>query len=41
MEAYPDYEIDVKLCAFGSSEMEKAKKQFDEQIKSQSGETKI
>ncbi len=33
MEDYPDYEIDVKLCAFGSSEMEKAKKQFDEMIK--------
>ena len=39
VEAYPDYEIDVKLCAFGSSEMEKAKKQFDEQIKSRSDET--
>lgn len=40
-EDFPDYEIDVKLCAFGSSEMEKAKKQFDEQIKSPSDETKI
>ena len=27
------YEIDVKLCAFGSSEMEKARKQFDEMSK--------
>ncbi|MCR5283156.1 MAG: macro domain-containing protein [Lachnospiraceae bacterium] len=29
VEQYPDYEIDVKLCAFGFSEMEEAKKQFD------------
>ena len=40
VEDYPDYEIDVKLCAFGSSEMEKAKKQFDEQVKTQPGESK-
>ena len=33
VEDHPDYEIDVKLCAFGASEMERAKKQFDEQIK--------
>ena len=32
-EEHPDYEIDVKLCAFGSSEMEKAKKEFDEQMR--------
>ncbi len=27
-EDYPEYEIHVKLCTFGASEMEKAKKQF-------------
>ena len=31
-EVYPDYVINVKLCAYGSSEMVKAKKQFDEQM---------
>ncbi|MCR4867497.1 MAG: TIGR02452 family protein [Lachnospiraceae bacterium] len=40
VEDYPDYEIDVKLCAFGSSEMEKAKKQYDEQIKKHSDKSK-
>ncbi len=30
VEDYPDYEIDVKLCAFTGSEMEKAKKEFEE-----------
>ena len=29
---YPDYEIDVRLCAFTGSEMEKAKKEFDAQM---------
>jgi uncharacterized protein (TIGR02452 family) len=33
IENYPDYEIDVKLCAYGNSEMEKAKREFDEQTK--------
>ncbi len=28
VEDFPDYEIDVKLCAFTGSEMEKAKKEF-------------
>ena len=32
VENYPDYVIDVKLCAFGAAEMEKAKKQFYEQV---------
>jgi O-acetyl-ADP-ribose deacetylase (regulator of RNase III) len=26
---YPDYEIDVKLCAYGQDEMQKAKAEFD------------
>ena len=30
VEDYPDYEINVFLCAYGYSEMEKAKKQFEE-----------
>ncbi len=29
---YPDYEIDVKLCAFGQGEMIKAKAEFTERI---------
>lgn len=32
IEDYPDYEIDVKLCAFTSFEMDKAKKEFDAQM---------
>lgn len=28
VEDYPDYEIDVKLCAFTEDEMEKAKEEF-------------
>ncbi len=32
VEDYPDYQVDVKLCAFTSSEMEKAKKEFDIQM---------
>ena len=30
---YPDYFIDVKLCAYGDSEMKKAQKQFEDQVK--------
>ena len=29
VETYPDYEVDVKLCAFTDSEMSKAKKELD------------
>ena len=32
VEDYPNYEIDVKLCAFTSSEMDKAKREFDMQM---------
>ena len=32
VEDFPDYEADVKLCAFTGSEMEKAKKEFDAQM---------
>ena len=32
VEDFPDYEVDVKLCAFTGSEMEKAKKEFDAQM---------
>ena len=32
VEDYPDYEIDVKLCAFGQSEMIKAEAEFTEGI---------
>ena len=31
-EDYPDYQIDVKLCAFTGSEMEKARKEFNLQM---------
>ncbi len=32
-EEFPDYRIDVNLCAFTVTEMEKARKEFDLQIK--------
>ncbi|MCR5604970.1 MAG: macro domain-containing protein [Lachnospiraceae bacterium] len=32
VEDFPDYEVDVKLCAFTGSEMEKAEKEFDAQM---------
>ncbi len=32
VEDFPDYEVDVKLCAFTGSEMEKAKKEFNAQM---------
>lgn len=32
VEEYPDYEVDVKLCAFTSAEMTKAQKEFDANI---------
>ncbi len=32
MKDYPNYEIDVKLCAFTGSEMDKEKKEFDAQM---------
>ena len=32
VEDFPDYEVDVKLCAFTSSEMEKAEKEIDAQM---------
>ncbi|MCR5733959.1 MAG: macro domain-containing protein [Lachnospiraceae bacterium] len=33
IETYPDYEIDVKLCAFTDSEMSKARQAFDSIIR--------
>ncbi len=32
VEDFPNYEVDVKLCAFTGSEMEKARKEFDAQM---------
>lgn len=29
---YPEYELDVKLCAFSASEMEEAKKEFEKYV---------
>ena len=32
VQGYPDYDIDVTVCAFGASEMTAAKAEFDFQI---------